>query len=68
MKKTFEEQLQEIESIVDRLDSGEESLESMLKLYESGMKLIKGCQATLDKAEQKVRVIDEKYGLVNEDE
>ena len=40
-EKPFEQQLEELEEIVEVLDSGEISLEKMLKKYEEGMKLAK---------------------------
>ncbi|MBX7156659.1 MAG: exodeoxyribonuclease VII small subunit [Candidatus Kapaibacterium sp.] len=60
MKKktlTFEEQLQRLEEIRAILDAGEEPVESMLQLYEEGMKLAAEMQAFLEKAELRVQEI-----------
>ena len=60
MKKktlTFEEQLQRLEEIRAILDAGEEPVESMLQLYEEGMKLATEMQAFLEKAELRVQEI-----------
>ena len=53
-KMTFEAAIEELESIVAKLESGEESLEHSLKLYEKGTQLAKFCYTTLQNAEQKI--------------
>lgn len=50
---TFEEKIQKIEEIVEMMDSGDESIESMLKYYENGIKLINDCKDFINKAELK---------------
>ena len=49
--------LQELESVVDQLESGNLSLEEALKQFERGVKLTRKCQTTLKKAEQKVEIL-----------
>lgn len=57
-KKTdFEAALARLEEIVRALDSGAEGLERSLKLYEEGVALVRACAATLEKAEQKVKML-----------
>ena len=51
---TFEQAIQRLEQIVTQLEAGEQPLEQSLALYEEGAKLMKQCNALLDKAEQKV--------------
>ncbi len=58
-KKSFEESLKELESIVSRLESGEISLEDSLTQFESGTKLYKECKDQLHLAEKKIAVINE---------
>ncbi len=62
MKKKSELNLEEafaqLESIVQRLESGEESLEDTLKLFEEGTALVNTCQKILDEAEQKIEILD----------
>ena len=53
----FEEALEELESIVERMEEGELSLEESLKLFERGMDLTRQCQKALDKAEQRIRTL-----------
>lgn len=51
-KKTFEEDLQELEAIVARLEQGEVPLEEALVEFQKGMKLSKTLQTTLQEAEK----------------
>ncbi|WP_434683712.1 exodeoxyribonuclease VII small subunit [Pseudanabaena minima] len=54
---SFEEQMQRLEEIVEILDDGEVALDEMLSLYEEGMKRSQYCREYLEKAEQKVTLI-----------
>jgi len=45
---TFEETLGELETIVQRLESGELKLEETVSLYQRGQQLAAHCQALLD--------------------
>ena len=49
--------LQELESVVEQLESGDLSLEKALKQFERGVKLTRKCQTTLKEAEQKVEIL-----------
>lgn len=53
-KLNFEEAMVRLQEIVAKLESGEESLESSMKLFEEGAKLSALCYDTLNKAEQKI--------------
>ena len=55
---SFEAALQELERLVQSLESGGASLEDSLKAYERGTVLLKHCQETLAQAEQKIRILD----------
>lgn len=55
-EESFETALARLEEIVRRLESGEEPLEEVLRLFREGMALARGCAARLDAAE---RVIEE---------
>jgi len=50
----LEEALCDLESIVDELEGGKKSLEESLELYERGMRLVRICQARLERAERKI--------------
>lgn len=56
--ESFEAALQELESIVQTLESGDSPLEASLKAYERGTALLRFCQDTLGQAEQKIRILD----------
>ena len=49
--------LQELESVVEQLETGDLSLEEALKQFERGIKLARKCQTTLKEAEQKVEIL-----------
>ena len=55
----FEDALEELEAIVERMEDGEPSLEESLKLFERGMGLTRRCQEALDDAEQRIRTFAE---------
>ena len=65
-KQTFEESLTRLKDIVSQLESGEVSLEESIKLYEEGAKLSAYCYTTLEKAEQKIRVLSENSSEEND--
>ncbi|MBM7636703.1 exodeoxyribonuclease VII small subunit [Streptococcus saliviloxodontae] len=50
--KTFEENLQELEAIVSKLETGEVALEEALAEFQKGMLLSKELQKTLASAEK----------------
>ena len=54
-KLTFEQAMGRLEEIVKRLERGDAPLEESLSLFEEGARLLGGCSAQLDSAEQKVR-------------
>lgn len=59
-KKTqldFEAALSELESLVERMEAGESSLEVSLQDFERGIELTRTCQAALQEAEQKVEIL-----------
>jgi exodeoxyribonuclease VII small subunit len=51
---TFEEKIKRIDEIVKTLNSGEETLEKQLKIYEEGVLLINECRQFLSSAEKKI--------------
>ncbi len=59
-KNDFEANLKTLEEIVEKLESGQETLENSLTLYEKGMEISAACKEMLEKAEQKITVIDAK--------
>ncbi|AGM98363.1 exodeoxyribonuclease VII small subunit [Streptococcus iniae] len=51
-KKTFEENLQELEAIVTQLENGDVPLEEAISQFQEGMLLSKNLQKTLQEAEK----------------
>jgi exodeoxyribonuclease VII small subunit len=54
---TFEQQLSELETLVDKMEKGEISLEDSLSSFEQGIKLARSCQKSLKDAELKVKIL-----------
>lgn len=53
----LETALDNLESLVERMESGELTLEESLKAFEEGVRLSRDCQQALQQAEQKVRIL-----------
>ncbi len=53
----FEKSLEQLESLVAKMESGELSLEESLKAFEEGVKLSRDCQTRLTEAEQRVQIL-----------
>lgn len=56
---TYEDQINKLEKIVDKLDNGELSLMDSMKDYEEGIKLCNKLYKTLNEAEGKIKIISE---------
>ncbi|MEM1112070.1 MAG: exodeoxyribonuclease VII small subunit [Pseudomonadota bacterium] len=59
---TIEAQLEQLQALVTRMESGELSLEDTLDAFEQGVKLTRLAQAHLAEAEQKVQLLTERDG------
>jgi len=59
---SFEESLNELDTIVQSLEQGELSLEESMALFERGLNLSQLSQVKLQAAEQKVQILLEKNG------
>ncbi len=57
MENTFERSLEELETIVNRLESGDLPLEESLELFERGVKLSRKCRERLANAERRIEVL-----------
>ncbi len=53
----FEDALQQLEALVEGMESGELSLEESLASLEKGVALTRICQKSLSEAEQKVKLL-----------
>ncbi len=61
---TFEAGLEQLESIVKEMESGELSLERALELFEKGMQLSDACRKQLEEAETRVEILTRRAGVV----
>ncbi len=67
MEMNFEDKLQELENIVEKLENGQISLDESLGLFEKGIKLARECDTDLKAARQKVeKLIEENNELRRE--
>ena len=57
--ESFEKLLEETESLVESLESGELSLDESLKKYEKGVQNLRACAKQIAQAEEKVKVLVE---------
>jgi exodeoxyribonuclease VII small subunit len=55
----FEEQLMALESVVEKLERGELSLDESVHLFEEGVKLSNACKKELEVAEGRIQVLVE---------
>lgn len=54
---TFESALANLEQIVDELEDGTLGLEESMRRFEEGVKLLRTCYATLERAEQRIEML-----------
>ncbi len=67
-KRSFEENLSELEQVVKALESDKVTLDEMLELFERGVKLTKECTKQLDRTERKINILVKKDdGTVEEE-
>ena len=67
-KFVYEEAVKELQDIVNKLGTGNVTLDESLKLYTRGIELSKQCDEKLKQIEQKFSVIDTKTGEETEAE
>lgn len=63
-KKTFEDSLSRLEEISRELEDGELNLETSLKRFEEGIKLVQFCSKKLDESQKKIDLLLEKDGVL----
>jgi exodeoxyribonuclease VII small subunit len=56
----FEQSLEELEKLVERLERGDLPLDEALKTFERGIELARNCQAALKSAQQKVEILQKR--------
>lgn len=58
----FEQSLNELEKLVERLERGDLPLDEALKTFERGVELTRHCQGALKAAQQKVEILLKRGG------
>ena len=58
--KDFESALAELDAIVRRMEEGELTLEKSMELYERGLQLSRFCHSTLEAAERRIELLNER--------
>ncbi|MEI8345647.1 MAG: exodeoxyribonuclease VII small subunit [Candidatus Omnitrophota bacterium] len=53
----FEKALEDLEKIVEAMESGELTLDQALKKYEEGVGLVRACQSKLAETEKRIEVL-----------
>ena len=75
--KDFESALAELDTIVRKMEEGDLTLEKSMELYERGLQLSKFCHTTLESAERRIELLNDRgeirpappaLGLTVEDE
>ncbi len=55
--RSFEECLQSLEKVVERIEGGELSLEDSLATFEEGVRLVQSCNRKLSDVERRIEVL-----------
>ena len=53
----LEKSLEQLETLIDELESGDLPLDTAMKKFEEGIKLTRSCQTALKEAEQRVEIL-----------
>ncbi|MEM9914130.1 MAG: exodeoxyribonuclease VII small subunit [Planctomycetota bacterium] len=64
---SFEQAVDQLEGLIEQIESGEIGLEDALKRYEDGTKLIQRCRSILDSAEKKIAELTEDQSISESD-
>jgi exodeoxyribonuclease VII small subunit len=59
---SFEQALVNLEEIIQRMESGEAPLDSLVTNYQNGIRLLKFCRKKIESAEMKIRKVQEDDG------
>ena len=65
-KFNFNKGLLQLEEIINKMESGELSLEDSLKYFEQGVKIHRQCHTALTDAEQRISVLSENDNFIEE--
>jgi exodeoxyribonuclease VII small subunit len=62
----YESAMNRLQEITEALESGETKLEQAIDLYTEGLEIARFCEQKLGEAEQKIKVILDKNGVLEE--
>ena len=66
-EENFEELINELEEITNKLEKEQLSLDESVELFEKGMKISKKCNEKLEDAEKKITILINENGEINEE-
>jgi exodeoxyribonuclease VII small subunit len=61
--KDFESALAELDTIVKKMEEGDLTLEKSMELYERGLQLSRFCHSTLEAAERRIELLNDRGEL-----
>ena len=67
MAKSFEEQIEKLENIVNELEKGDLNLDESVAKFEEGIKISKECNEILETAEKKITILVNQDGEIKEE-
>lgn len=62
--KTIEDNFEELENIIAKMQSDEITLEKSFELYNKGLGIVQNCNSQIEKIEKQIKIIEE--GNINE--
>lgn len=65
MSQDFESSLKSLNDLVDKMEQGNASLDTLLTQFEQGVKLVKHCQTLLNTAEQKIALYNKEKNTLS---
>lgn len=67
VNKNFEEAINELEGIVEKLEKGELPLDESIEVFQKGIELSKFCSKRLDEVERKISIlVEDEKGVIKE--
>ena len=57
MTETYEQKIERLKQIIEKIEDGNTSLDESIRLYEQGAMLVKQCETLLNEAEVKITTL-----------
>jgi exodeoxyribonuclease VII small subunit len=57
MTETYEQRIEKLKQIIEKIEDGNTSLDESIRLYEQGAVLVKQCETMLSEAEVKITTL-----------